>query len=111
SRRRADERAADPLHRAWVNAEPFGNAAYTLTSTLTLVQRRLDALLQLGRSATQSFSLILGPPKPGADSFRDHRPLKLGKHAHHLKLGFATRCRGVQTLLMQKQVDVASSTW
>src|SRR5215467_1922327 len=58
------------------------------------------------RAAWIPFSLILGPPKPGADSFCDHRPLKLGKHTHHLKHGFAGRCRGVQTLLMQEQVDV-----
>ena len=44
SRGRVGERTADPLHSAGVNAKTLGNAAYTLTSPPTLVQRRLDAL-------------------------------------------------------------------
>src|SRR5262249_58962269 len=55
------------------------------------------AWIRFSRSAAirgrPSRFLILGPPKPGADSFCDHRPLKLGKHTHHLKHGFAGRCR------------------
>jgi hypothetical protein len=35
--------------------------------------------------------LFLGPPKPGADSFLNHRALKLGKHAHHLEERLAGR--------------------
>ena len=62
--------------------------------TLTLVQGGKDALLQLGKL----FALILGPPKSRANSFCDHRPLKLGEHAHHLKHGFAGWCRGVPEL-------------
>src|SRR5215467_11009481 len=80
------ERAADPLHRARINAKTLGDAAYTFTSALTFVQGRLDSLFEVSGypRPTKSFSLILGPPKPGADSFCDHRPLKLGKHTHHL---------------------------
>jgi hypothetical protein len=39
----------------------------------------------------RSFALVLGLPKASADSSCDHRPLKLGKHPHHLKHGFASR--------------------
>src|SRR6516225_7144942 len=42
----------------------------------------------------KSFALILGPPKPGPDSFFDRCALELGKHAHHLKHGLAARRRG-----------------
>ena len=48
SRGRGVERAADPLHRARINAKTLGNATYTFTSTLTLVQGRLYLLLKFG---------------------------------------------------------------
>ena len=51
------------------------------------------------------FALILGPRKANTDSFLNHRPFELGKNAHHLKHGLAGGCRGVETLLMQEQVD------
>jgi hypothetical protein len=43
------ERAADPLHRAWIDAKTLGDAAYAFTSVLTLVQSRLDLLSQVWR--------------------------------------------------------------
>ena len=58
SRGRDGERAADPLHRARINAKTLGDAAYTFTSALTVVQGRLDPSLGVrncaapGRSAT-----------------------------------------------------------
>jgi hypothetical protein len=49
----------------------------------------------------------VGPPlpRPGADSFLNHRALELGKYAQHLKHGFAGGRRGVEPLLMQEKVD------
>jgi hypothetical protein len=87
------ERAANPLHRAGINAKTLGNPTYTFTSALTLIQGGEDSLLKLGRypGPAKSFALVLGSPKPGADSFCDHRALKLGKNAHHLKHGLAAR--------------------
>ena len=38
SRGGADERAGDPLYGGRVNAKALGNAAYTFTGALTLVQ-------------------------------------------------------------------------
>jgi len=66
------------------------------TGALTLVQGGLNVLLKLGGypSPPKSFALILGPPKPGPDSFFDRCALELGKHAHHLKHGLAARRRG-----------------
>ena len=104
----ADERAGDPLHRAWVNAKTFGNPTDTFTSPLTFVQGGLDSFLEFGGYAwaAKLFALTTGTRKAGADSFLNHRSLKLGEHAHHLKHGLAARRRGVQALLMQEQVDM-----
>src|SRR5262249_1161635 len=108
SRDRAHERAGDPLHSGRVNAKALGNPTHALTGALTLVQGVLDSLLKLGGYSrpTQSFALVLGTPKPSADSFCDHRAFKLGKNAHHLKHRLAARRRGVQALLVQEQVDM-----
>ena len=97
-----------PLHRARINAKTLGNTTHAFTSALTLVQGGLNSLLKLGGypRPAKSFALVLGSPKPGTDSLCDHRPLKLRKDAHHLKHGLAARRRGVQALLMQKQVDM-----
>src|SRR5215472_13219087 len=108
SRDRADERAGDPLHGAGINAEALGDSTDTFTGALTLVQGGLNMLFKLGGYARppKLFALVLGAPKPGADSFCDHRPLKLGEHAKHLKHGLPARRRGVQALLMQEQINV-----
>src|SRR5262249_1755330 len=46
-------------------------------------------------------------PKPGADSFLNHRTLKLSKHAHHLKHCLAGWRAGVEALCFQEQVDAS----
>jgi hypothetical protein len=56
---------------------------------------------QLERAA-EAFTFTPGPRKAGADSFRNHRPLELGKNTHHLKHGLPGRCRGVEPLLAQE---------
>ena len=89
------ERAADPLHRA----HAFGAARG--------VQGRTDSLSQLWyRRSAKPFPLATGPRQPSADSFLDHRPLELGEYAHHLKHRLVGRCRGVDPLLVQEQVDL-----
>jgi hypothetical protein len=55
----------------------------------------------------RSFRAILGSPKASADSFCDHRSLKLSEHAHHLKHRLAARRCGVQALLVQKHGSIA----
>src|SRR6516225_6950489 len=107
SRDRADERAGDPLHGGWIDAKASGDLANAVASILASFQSRADAPLNVGRYARPSklFALVLGPPKPRADSFGDHRALKLRKHTHHLKHGLAARRRGVQALLVQEQID------
>jgi len=55
---------------------------------------------QLGTSET--FTLTPGPRKAGTDSFRNHRPLELGKDTHHLKHGLSRGRRRVETLLAQE---------
>ena len=71
------------LHRAGIDAKALGNAAHAFTGELTLVQSCLDLLLKFGSYPTSAkpFSLVLDPPKAGADSFCDHCPLKLSGQA------------------------------
>jgi hypothetical protein len=45
------------------------------------------------------------PPQASAHPLLDHRPLELGERAHHLEHGLASRRRGVEALLVQKEVD------
>ena len=47
-----------------------------------------------------------GRSSPGTDSFLNHRPLELSKHAHHLKHRLPGGCRGVEPLLAQEEVDL-----
>src|SRR5262249_5961712 len=54
---------------------------------------------------TKPLSSILGPRKPGTDSFLDHRPLEFGKHAHHAEQRLAGRRSCVDALLMQEKVN------
>jgi hypothetical protein len=54
----------------------------------------------------KAFTLTPGPREASTDSFRNHRPLEFGKHAHHLKHRLAGGRRGVEALLAQEQVDV-----
>jgi hypothetical protein len=67
-------------------------------------------------NATVKANATSRPAKATASKSRspsqiNHQPkltacaLKLGKHAHHLKRGFAGRRRGVEPLLMQEKVD------
>src|SRR5262252_5519666 len=47
----------------------------------------LDSFFDCGGDwgTPKAFTLIPGPRQPSTDSFRNHCPLELGKHAHHLK--------------------------
>jgi hypothetical protein len=50
--------------------------------------------------------VCLRPCQPGADLFLDHRALELGKYTKHLKHGFPGRRSGIETLLMEEQIDI-----
>src|SRR5205823_9264157 len=50
----------------------------------------------------KAFTLTPGPREASTDSFRNHRPLELGKHAHHLKHRLPGGGRGVEPLLAQE---------
>jgi hypothetical protein len=52
--------------------------------------------------APEALAFTPGPRKPGTDSFRNHRPLKFGEHAQHLKHRLAGGRRGVEALLAQE---------
>jgi hypothetical protein len=66
-----------------------------LTLNLSATRRTLTPVLQSGQYArfqvcgdpwpAKFFALIFGPSQPGADTLPNHRPLELGKDAHHLK--------------------------
>jgi hypothetical protein len=100
------ERAADPLHCPGIDSKPFGNDPYTRPSRSR--QGRTDSFFECGGNwgPPEALSFTSGPRKAGADSFRNHRPFELGKHAQHLKHRLAGGCRGVEALLAQEQVDL-----
>ena len=64
------ERAADPLHRAWVNPKLFGNDADTGAPRSR--QSLTDSFLQCRRDwrTPKAFTLTPGPRKASTDSFR-----------------------------------------
>jgi hypothetical protein len=99
------ERAADALNCARINPKPLGNFAHPWSSGFA--QSLTDGLFQLGgnRRPAKPFALATSPPKARTDSFLNHRPFKLGKNAHHLEHGLPGWCRGIEALLMQKQVN------
>jgi len=107
SRDRADERAGDPLHRGRIDGKASGDLANAIAGILAGFQSRTDALLDVGCYArpAKRFAFADSPAKPSADTFCDHRALKLAEYAEHLKHGLVARRRGVQSLLVQKQVD------
>jgi len=76
-----------------------------LSPAFRAARMRVSSSAAMPRSA-KLFALILGPPKPGADTFLNHCPLKLGEYAHHLEQRLAGRRRGVEALLVQKEVDM-----
>jgi len=43
--------------------------------------------------------------KPGANPLADHHPFELSKHPAHLEHGLASRCGGVDALMMQVLID------
>src|SRR5205823_5662009 len=72
-------------HRAGVNSKLFGNDADTWPPRSR--QSLTDSFFQCGGDwwTPKAFTLTPGPREASTDSFRNHRPLELGKHAHHLK--------------------------
>src|SRR4029450_7576216 len=98
----AVERAADALHRRWIDAEPLGNDPYARPPRSR--QSLTDSFLQRRgyRRSAKPLPLALGPRKPRADAFLNHSALELSKYAHHLKHRLACRRRGVEPLLAQE---------
>src|SRR5262245_31410069 len=50
----------------------------------------------------KAFTLTPGPREASTDPFLNHRPLELGKHAHHLKHRLPGGGGGVEPLLAQE---------
>jgi hypothetical protein len=74
-------------------------------------QGRPHTLSQLvrDRRPAKSFTFTLGPLEASADVLLNYRVFELGKDTEHLKHSLAGRRGGVETLLMQKQVDAAQA--
>ena len=74
-------------------------------------QSVMDSLFDLGgcAGAAKGFPALgaarLGPGDTRAHTLNGHAALELGKHAHHLEHGLAGRRRGVDALLVEKQVN------
>ncbi len=58
------------------------------------------------KRAPKFLALGLGSSQPRPNTLLDHRPLKFGEHTHHLKHGLSCQRGGVETLLVQIQVDL-----
>ena len=58
--------------------------------------------------AAELFPLSTGTQKTGTDSFLNDAALEFRKDAEHLKHGLARWGSGIETLLMQEQVDLES---
>jgi hypothetical protein len=55
--------------------------------------------------AAETDPLFLGSREPSEHPLPDHGPFELGKDAHHLKHCPTGRPGGVETLLMQEEID------
>jgi hypothetical protein len=95
----------NPLHR--VDADTMRGGDHAHARPILPAQIGLDCALDVGiyLGPAELLALIPGPPKACAHPLLDHRPLELGEHAHHLEQGLAGRRRGVETLLVQEQVQ------
>ena len=95
--------ALDPLRHSRANAI----GPRSLTDTHSGRQRLANSCLSraVDPRASQAFSLRFGRAQPSSHTLLNHGPLKLAEHAHHLKHSLARGRRGVQTLLVQVQVD------
>ena len=95
----------DPLDRAAADSELLGDLVKPVTPRCS--QSSTDAILKLGidEGATAMLAVSLGSSNAGIHPLTDHCALELGEHAHHLKHRLAGRCRRVDSLLMQEQVD------
>src|SRR5262249_26155388 len=102
------ERAADPLHRAGVNSKLFGNDADTGPPRRR--QSLTDSFLECGGDwgTPKAFTLTPGPPEASTDSFLNHRPLQLGRHAHQPKHRLPGGGRGVEPIWRPRPSTLAA---
>ena len=54
------------------------------------------------------FALTLGPPEASADSFLDHRTLKLREHAQHLEQRLSGRRARIDSLPIEVQANACA---
>src|SRR5262249_61172074 len=97
------ERAGNTLYGARVYVELGRRLAHAHATR----QGRPDTLSHLIRDRRPAMSLTftLGPLQASADALLNYRVFELGKDAEHLKHRLASRRGGIETLLMQKQVE------
>ena len=56
--------------------------------------------------SSQSFAICTSFDQTSGHTLADHLPFELRKYARHLEHRFSCRCRGVQPLLMQVEIDM-----
>src|SRR5712671_1336191 len=64
----------------------------------------LDDILA-DRTTPEALPLAPRPRETGFDALDNHRALELGKDAHHLKHRLSGWCAGVDTLLMEVEIN------
>jgi hypothetical protein len=92
-----------PLHRAGADAEFAGN----LQDAIAFGAEPLDAFFDcwLYARPTKHNAIRARPGETRVDPLLDDAALELGEHAQHLKHRLAGGGRGVETLLVQEEVD------
>src|SRR5215471_14666947 len=94
----------DPLHRAGGDSKLHRDLAHAL---LALLEGLADSGFEIGIDPrpAQRFAFVSRPREAGAHTFLDHGALEFGEYAHHLKHRLAGGRRGVNSLLVQVQIN------
>src|SRR5215469_4005042 len=109
SRGHADERAFHLLPDALNGAAADATLAGNLQHAFAGAQLSLDALFKRGidPGPTELLALRHGALEASVDALPDHAALKLGERAADLKHQLASRCRGIDRLLVEVQINAA----
>src|SRR5262249_4409821 len=96
----------NPKHGPDADAQIPGNTPDTEAAGPCGADRR--GLVRVGileAPPTKLCTLLASTGEAGEYPLADHGALELGEHPHHLEHCFAGRCRRVDPLLVQEQVD------
>ncbi len=103
---RGSGRVHNPLNGPNTDSEFTGDLPNTLSCGSLALHCLLYGFRNLG--PTQCFPLGLGTFQARSDPLLDHGALEFREYTEHLEKCSSTGCRGVQSLLMKKEVDTGT---